>query len=92
MQSGSVLRLRDLEHVKADVLNRLTSPEAQRGYRPCHRRVRRLELLRTQISLEQDGIGDSFDDDLTSRVPLASNASRLQPERATPGGASYSKS
>jgi hypothetical protein len=29
----SVLRLPDLEHVKAAVLNSLTSPDAQRGYR-----------------------------------------------------------
>ncbi len=29
----SVLRLPDLEHAKAAVLNRLTSPDAQRGYR-----------------------------------------------------------
>ena len=29
----SVLRLPDLEHAKAAVLNSLTSPEAQRGYR-----------------------------------------------------------
>jgi hypothetical protein len=29
----SVLRLRDLEHAKAAVLNSLTSPDAQRGYR-----------------------------------------------------------
>jgi hypothetical protein len=29
----SVLRLRDLEHAKAAVLNSLTNPDAQRGYR-----------------------------------------------------------
>src|SRR5437763_7724963 len=29
----SVLRLPDLEHAKAAVLNSLTSPDAQRGYR-----------------------------------------------------------
>ena len=29
----SVLRLLDLEHAKAAVLNSLTSPDAQRGYR-----------------------------------------------------------
>jgi hypothetical protein len=29
----SVLRLPDLEHAKAGVLNSLTSPDAQRGYR-----------------------------------------------------------
>jgi hypothetical protein len=29
----SVLRLPDLEHAKAEVLNSLTSPDAQRGYR-----------------------------------------------------------
>jgi hypothetical protein len=29
----SVLRLPDLEHAKAAVLNNLTSPDAQRGYR-----------------------------------------------------------
>ena len=29
----SVLRLLDLEHAKAVVLNSLTSPDAQRGYR-----------------------------------------------------------
>jgi hypothetical protein len=31
--SKSVLRLPDLEHAKAAVLNSLTSPDAQRGYR-----------------------------------------------------------
>jgi hypothetical protein len=29
----SLLRLPDLEHAKTAVLNRLTSPDAQRGYR-----------------------------------------------------------
>ena len=29
----SVLRLPDLEHAKSAVLNSLTSPDAQRGYR-----------------------------------------------------------
>ena len=31
--TSSVLRLPDLEHAKAAVLNSLTSPDAQRGYR-----------------------------------------------------------
>jgi hypothetical protein len=31
--SKSILRLLDLEHAKTAVLNSLTSPDAQRGYR-----------------------------------------------------------
>jgi hypothetical protein len=35
----SVLRLPDLEHAKAAVLNSLTSPDAQRGYRHASRKA-----------------------------------------------------
>ena len=52
----SVLRLPDLEHAKTAVLNRLTSPDAQRGYRhaidefvDCHCSELRLALNRTVV-------------------------------------------
>ena len=47
--------LPDLEIAESAVLNSLSCPDAQRGYRHAYRRIRRLVLFRTEAVLQQDG-------------------------------------
>lgn len=45
----AVLRLPDLEVAKSAVLNSLSCPDAQRGYRHANRRIRELVLYRAPL-------------------------------------------